>query len=102
MELRGVISDKQILSKLLEQPYLSATSEQDFYRQLEELQITLYRQRGKVKGVKMNRKFRFSTLGYSREMITNLNRQQTRKERLQELQKIKLNKDQNLHQYKSR
>lgn len=89
MELRGVISEKQILSKILEQPYLSATSEKDFYRRLEELQITLYRQRGKVRGVKMNRKFRFKTVGFSRQMIADLNKQISKKQRLRELQKIK-------------
>ena len=89
MELRGVISDKQILSEILEQSYLSAISEQDFYQRLINLQINLYYQREKPKGVKMKRKFRFSTLGYPKEALLNLNKSVSKNNRLDELNRIR-------------
>lgn len=89
MELRGVTSDKQILRSILEQTYLSSKSEQDFYRQLQDQNLELYSRNNTVVGVKMNRKFRFSTLGYSKETIINLNHTHSNESRLKEIQLIR-------------
>ena len=89
MELRGVTSDKQILLSILEQTYLSAKSEQDFYKQLQDQNLELYSRNSTIVGIKMNRKFRFRTLGYSKEAILNLNHNLSYNNRLKEILRIR-------------
>lgn len=89
MELRGVTSDKQILHSLLEKSYLIATSEQDFYHKLSDQNLELYSRNDKVVGIKLNRKFRFRTLGYTKEVLVKLNKQLSKSNRLKELQRIR-------------
>lgn len=88
MELRGVTSDKQIILSALGKAYLLATSEQNFYDQLRDRSLELYSRNGKIVGIKMNRNFRFSTLGYSKETIIKLNHNLSKDYRLKELQRI--------------
>lgn len=89
MELRGVKSDKQILLSALEKSYVSATSEQNFYQQLSNQNLELYSRNGNIVGIKMNRKYRFKTMGYTKDILENLNRQLSKNNRLGDLQRIR-------------
>ncbi len=89
MELRGVVSEKQILLSLLEKTYTSAKSEQDFYAQLRHQNIELYSRNNKVVGIKMTRKFRFRTLGYTQDVLNDLNKQRSQSTRLEQIQGIR-------------
>ena len=89
MNLRGVLSQKQELIIQLEQAFLKAKSEKGFYTILEKKGLKLYSKNGKVKGVILNRKFRFSTLGFTREILQELNPKQTKSKRMQNLERIR-------------
>lgn len=89
MNQRKTLSDKQILLSILEQTYLSAKSEQDFYKQLQDQNLELYSRNNTIVGIKMNRKIRFKTLGYSKEVIINLNHNPSHDNRLKEIQRIR-------------
>ena len=89
MELRGVTSDKQILLSTLERTYLTATSQQNFYQRLQDQRLNLYSRGGKVVGIKMRRKFRFRTLGYTSEILLMLEKEQSKDNRLLRLEQIR-------------
>lgn len=89
MELRGVTSDKQILLSILEQTYLTAKSEQDFCKQLQDQNLELYSRNGKVVGIRMNRKYRFSSLGYTKEILKSLDKSLSKNNRREELKRIR-------------
>ena len=91
MEVEGEISEKQKILKLLEEVFTTATSEKDFYQKLEAKELKLYSRNGKITGIEGNRKFRFSRLGYTTELLQSLEQNPTQNQRLEWLQKIREN-----------
>lgn len=89
MAMRGVTSDKQILLSVLEKTYISAKSEKDFYKILTGQNIDLYSRNNKIVGIKTSRKFRFRTLGYTQEILKDLDKQLSKKTRLEQLERIR-------------
>lgn len=87
----GEISEKQELLKVLEEVFTISKSEQEFYRKLEEKGLRLYTRNGKITGIQGNRKFRFKTLGYTPEILQQLELDPTLRKRKELLQ--------NIHQY---
>ncbi|MCY1660905.1 relaxase/mobilization nuclease domain-containing protein [Chryseobacterium sp. SL1] len=72
MESFGEISEKQELLKVLEEAFTISKSEKDFYKKLQEKGLQLYSRNGKITGIKGKRKFRFKTLGYTPEILQQL------------------------------
>jgi len=89
MEFRGVSSDKQKLINLLEQTFLKATSQQNFYKKLHDKGLQLYKRNGKIVGVKLKRKFRFATLGYDINVLKNLDKNISKNKRIEALNRIR-------------
>ncbi|MBB4807072.1 hypothetical protein HNP38_002376 [Chryseobacterium defluvii] len=89
MEYEGEISEKQKILKLLEEVFTTATSEKDFYQKLEAKEIKRYSRNGKITGIEGNRKFRFSRLGYTPELLQSLEQDPTQNQRLEWLQNIR-------------
>lgn len=87
----GRISEKQNILKALEQAYKSATSEIDFYQKLKNQNIVLYERNGKITGIQGKRKFRFKTLGYTPEILAELDKNITLNKRLEILRKLRQN-----------
>ncbi len=82
MKARGVVSNKQQLIISLEQAYKKAVSETDFYKKLQDKNIELYSRNRIVVGAKLQRKYRFKTLGYDKQIIQKLNKNLTQNKRL--------------------
>jgi hypothetical protein len=89
MNLRGVLSQKQELIIQLEQAFLKAKSEKGFHAILEKSGLKFYSKNGEIRGVVLNRKFRFSTLGFTREILQELKPKQTKNNRMQNLERIR-------------
>lgn len=89
MEFEGEISEKQKILKLLEEIFKTATCEKDFYQKLEAKELKLYTRNGKITGIEGNRKFRFSRLGYTPELLQSLEQNPTQNQRLEWLQNIR-------------
>lgn len=89
MENEGEISEKQRILKVIEEVFTTATSEKDFYQKLESKNIKLYSRNGKITGIEGNRKFRFSRLGYTPELLQSLEQNPTQNQRLEWLQNIR-------------
>ena len=89
LEAKGEVSEKQKILKLLEEVFKVTTSEQDFYKKLESKNIKLYSRNGKITGVEGNRKFRFSRLGYTPELLQSLEQDPTQNQRMEWLQNIR-------------
>jgi len=100
MNQRGKRSDKQTLIKHLEKAFKRAISEKDFYSILEKDNFKLYKKNDVFRGVKMNRKYRFSTLGYTRDILQNISKNLTHNSRMQMLESIR--KTQQLREEKSK
>ena len=88
LEEFGEISEKQELLKVLEEAFNLSKSEKDFYRKLEEKGLQLYSRNGKVTGIQGNRRFRFKTLGYTSEILQQLELDPTLRKRRELLQNI--------------
>ena len=91
MEIEGEISEKQKILTTLEKVFTTATSEKDFYQKLESKNIKLYSRNGKITGIEGNRKFRFSRLGYTPELLQSLEQNPTQNQRQEWLQNIREN-----------
>jgi|GEM_PF-3940692 len=89
MQLRGVVSDKYRLIKALEEAYIKATSEKNFYKQLEDRGFTLYYRGSKEYGVVLKRRFRLKKLGFDREVLLGLNKKLSKSKRLKTLATIR-------------
>ncbi len=89
LEMGGELSEKQHLLKILEEVFKTATCEKDFYQKLETKKIKLYSRNGKITGIEGTRKFRFSRLGYTSELLHSLEHNPTQYQRLEQLQKIR-------------
>ena len=88
LEEFGEISEKQNILKVLEEAFNLSESEKDFYRKLEEKGLQLYSRNGKIVGIQGNRKFRFKTLGYTSEILQQLELDPTLRKRKELLQNI--------------
>jgi hypothetical protein len=83
------ISEKQELLKVLEEAFNLSKSEKDFYRKLEEKGLQLYSRNGRATGIQGNRRFRFKTLGYTPEILQQLELDPTLRKRKELLQNIR-------------
>jgi TATA-binding protein-associated factor Taf7 len=88
-QYRGVNSDRQKLLILLEEIYNKATSQNQFYSQLQERGIELYARNGVTTGIKTSRKFRFRSLGYTSEILQLLDKNISKNVRLEALKQIR-------------
>ena len=91
MQTRGEVSEKQRLLPLLEKAYAKANSQKAFYTDLQKQGIQLYTYRGKIRGIKSTRKFRFHTLGYTTEILKLLDKKVEKSVRLEALRRIRDN-----------
>ncbi len=99
MAQKGRPSEKQQLLLALETAFKTATSKTDFYKRLEAQGLTLYKRNGVLTGIQGKRKFRFTTLGYDKGLLAELDKDISLNRRLEMLRKLKQNrkeKDQNL------
>lgn len=87
------MSQKQQLILTLEKTYLKATSENDFYQKLKKEKLEIYARNVKPTGVMLNRKYRFSTLGFTKSKLQKLELNFTLSQREQELRKIQMQKE---------
>lgn len=91
MELKGRISEKQQIIKVLEDTFKTASSEKDFYEQLKSKGVQLYSRDGVITGIQGKRKFRFKTLGYTPEILAELDKNITLNQRLEILRRLRQN-----------
>ena len=91
MERVGKMSEKQQLLSILEATYKTASSQKGFYQKLEEQNIKLYARNGNITGIQGKRKFRFKTLGYTSEVLAELDQNITLNKRLEILRKLRQN-----------
>ena len=100
LESFGGISEKQQLLKILADVFTISKTQKDFHLKLQEKGLQLYSRNGTFAGIQANRKFRFKTLGYTSEILQQLEQDPTFLKRKELLQKIKENeheKNKNLH-----
>ena len=74
---------------VLEKTYTKAISEIDFYKRLKAERLELYSRNNQIVGVKLKRKFRFKTLGYSKTILQELNQNLSKNKRLDTLKHIR-------------
>ncbi len=91
MEQKGKISEKQHILKILETCYKKASSRQDFFQKLTSQNIKLYSRNGVITGIQSKRKFRFKTLGYTPEILSELDKNIALNKRLEILKKLRQN-----------
>lgn len=91
IQTSGGISEKQQIVNQLENCFKTAKSEQEFYQKLKDSGLVLYSRNGKITGVQGKRKFRFKTLGYTAEILHQLEQNPTLINRLELLKKVKEN-----------
>jgi len=91
MQARGAVSEKQRLLSILGKAYSKATSQKAFYTDLQKQGIQLYTYRGKIRGIKSTRKFRFAKIGYNTEILKLLDKKVEKNVRLEALKKIREN-----------
>lgn len=89
LEPFGEVSEKQKILKVLEETFTISKSQQDFYEKLEVQGFQLYSRNGRITGIQGNRKFRFKTLGYSTEVLRELDLDPTFRKRKELLQNIR-------------
>ncbi len=92
MNQRGKLSDMQILIKHLEKAYTKAISEKSFYTILQNENLELYSRNDIITGVKLKRKYRFKTLGYTKEILQELSKDLSKTSRLDTLKRIRKHK----------
>lgn len=90
MEQKGRVSEKQQILYILEQTFKTALSEKDFYAKIQSCGLELYTRNGKMIGIQAKRKFRFKTLGYTSEVLKELDENITLNRRLEMLRKLRL------------
>lgn len=91
IQTSGGISEKQKIVNLLENCFKTAKSEQEFYQKLQNNGLVLYSRGGKITGVQAKRKYRFKTLGYTVDILHQLEQNPTLINRLELLKKVKEN-----------
>lgn len=89
MKLRGVVSDKERLVITLDEAYMKASSEKDFYLLVENEGFEIYYRGGKESGVVQKRRYRFRTLGYNKGVLMALDKSHSRKKRLETIFRIR-------------
>lgn len=92
LNLRGKRSERQEIQTKLVQVFAKARTEKVYYKELEKVGLELYSRGGKIVGVQgFNRRYRLKTLGFepSRLLMEKIKNNQ----RLQDLQKLKPNKN---------
>ena len=99
LEEFGEISEKQEILKVLEEAFNTSKSEQNFYKKLEEKGLQLYSRNGRITGVQGNRKFRFKTLGYTSEILQQLELDPSLRKRKELLQNIHKNEHEKNKRY---
>ncbi|MEL7001362.1 MAG: relaxase/mobilization nuclease domain-containing protein [Bacteroidota bacterium] len=83
LELRGgVQTEKEELTQIISDAYDRSESLSEFYENIEEEGIILSYRKGKINGVKRKRKYRFTRLGISEDMLHTLERFESRMERM--------------------
>ena len=87
----GGISEKQGIVNQVENCFKTAKSEQEFYQKLQDSGLVLYSRGGKITGVQGKRKYRFKTLGYTVDILHQLEQNPTLINRLELLKKVKEN-----------
>ncbi len=94
MKKRGGILDKEVLSEDVRKIFTQSQSLQQFYSKLEKQGFTLYKQRGKVRGIITSGKWRLTTLGIEKEKLNTFEKQQSKMEkRMAELNKLMQNRN---------
>ena len=87
----GGISEKQGIVNQVENCFKTAKSEQEFYQKLQDSGLVLYSRGGKITGVQGKRKYRSKTLGYTVDILHQLEQNPTLINRLELLKKAKKN-----------
>lgn len=72
MMKRKTPTEKEYIKQLLETLYKESTSQEDFYKRIQDNGLKTYERRGKKYGIDGNRKMRFSTLGFDDKKIKDL------------------------------
>ncbi|WP_299676191.1 hypothetical protein [uncultured Dokdonia sp.] len=88
---RNAVSEKQKFISILDGIYSKSSSQQAFFKEVQQQGLEIYSQRGKAKGIKGKRKFRFKTLGYTPEMLKLLDKKIEKNVRLEALKRIREN-----------
>jgi len=73
-----IITEKERLTETLKRAYNHAQSREEFYNLLRKMGLSLYKYRERIAGVMGRRKYRFKTLGVTKEKLKSLDRQQQR------------------------
>lgn len=81
----GKESEKESITMLVQECFDKATSTQTFYESLEQTGLSLYTYREKTTGIHASRKYRFSTLGITKEQIRTLDRLSSRYQEMEQL-----------------
>lgn len=102
MQLRNAVSEKQKLIQHLNTIYTKVSSEKDFYKQIQSQGYQLYYRNNKVAGIQLKRRFRLRTLGYTQDVLKELDQNLEMNKRLQRLQQIKKLQSKNRDQSKGR
>lgn len=89
MKLRGVVSDKERLVIALEKVFMKSSSQKDFYCLVKKEGFEIYHRGGREAGVVLARRFRFRTLGYSPEILQQLNINLSKSKRLEIIARIR-------------
>jgi len=86
---RRVTSEKLQFINILDTAFAKASSQQSFFKTLEQEGLKLYTQRGTIRGVKRKRKFRLKSLGYDTEILKLLDKKIEKNVRLGALRRIR-------------
>ena len=89
MSTRGEVSEKQQIIQLMEKAFTESLSEEEFYQNLNQHGFTIYSYRGKAKGIKGRRKYRFRTLGFNTMPLQKLGNDLSRNKRLETMIKVR-------------
>lgn len=80
------VSEKESLKDFLVEIYANSQSRTEFYDKLQTSGLELYQYRGEIKGIKGQRKYRFSTLDISKEKLRSLDRLEQQWKEMKNLQ----------------
>jgi hypothetical protein len=81
------VSEKDSLQDFLTEVYAASQNQKEFYDKLQASGLELYTYRGEIKGIKEQRKYRFSTLGISKEHLRSLDRLEQQWKEMRDLQR---------------
>lgn len=86
---KGRETDKNQVLSLLRETYKKAQSQKEFYEILDNSQSKTYLRSSKITGIVFNnRKYRFNRLGFTEELLTELDKIQSRNRELRNIRKI--------------